>query len=117
MADPNIWIINKAGHPYHKALDVVPDGNLRFFTQGRVNPLYFDRLLSEIATGVARYATESDYILVCGTPILTGMVTALWLTRFPTIRYLQWNAVRREYEIAVTEKDDLAKLLEAEMFT
>lgn len=113
----NIWIVNKSGHPYHKALETVPEGTLRSFTEGRVNPLQFDRVLSEISRGIARYAMEEDYILVCGTPILTGMVTALWLARFPTIRYLQWHAVRREYIISVTDREHLARLLESEMFT
>jgi hypothetical protein len=113
---PNIWIINKAGHPYHRALDKIPGATLRSFTEGRVNPLNFDRLLQDIAKGVAQYATEDDYILVCGTPILSAMVTALWLARFNQIRFLQWNAVRREYMISTTDKDDIATLLEREMF-
>jgi hypothetical protein len=108
---PTIWIVNDSGHPFEKALDLIPEGTLRRFTVGSVNPLRLDRLNFGLAEGVA-YAKESDYIIVSGTPMISTMVAVLWFLRFNEARFLQWNAKKREYELATVTREGLENLLE-----
>ena len=109
---PAIWIVNDGGHPYEKALDIVPNGEFRRFTIGNVNPLRLDRLNFGLAEGIARYAKAGDYIIVSGTPMISTMVGVLWFLRFDEARFLQWNAKRRKYELTTLSRESLENLLE-----
>lgn len=112
---PTIWIGNEAGHPYHRALDVVPGADLKPLTIGNVNPLLFDRLSYEIAKGIVNYVDREDYLLISGTPMISGIAVHLWLLHHGKIKILQWNAKRREYELIEKEADDMSEILQREL--
>jgi len=112
---PTIWIVNESGHPYHLALNTVPDATLRPFTIGTINPFRVDRLSSEIATGVVKYSHADDYVLLSGTPILNAIVIAIWLLHHRNCKILQWNAKKGEYALSNLSQDNLAALIEKEM--
>lgn len=111
MPAPTIWIINEAGHPYEKALELVPGAELKPLTLGDINPLKVDRLNWHIARGVARFAKADDYLLISGSPIINAMAVLLWVIWFGQARILQWNAKFRNYELASVNEEELEKLL------
>lgn len=112
LEKPVIWIINDAGHPYHKALELLPNAEFRRFTQGNVNPLRLDRMNYGLAEGIAKFASEEDYLIVSGTPMISTMVGILWFLRFSSARFLQWNAKRQAYELSTVRREDLERLLD-----
>ncbi|HET7322072.1 MAG TPA: hypothetical protein VFI96_06230 [Longimicrobiaceae bacterium] len=114
---PTIWIINEAGHPYHRALDLISDAELKPLTLGDINPLRTDRLNYHLAEGIGKYGKVEDYLLISGTPMVNAMAVLLWTLRFGEARILQWNAMRskRCYELTTVVKEDLEHLLESFM--
>lgn len=112
---PIIWIVNDAGHNYEKALELIPNGELRPFTVGNVNTLYIDRMNYDLAKGMVTYADRDDYVIWCGRPGVNAMVTTLWMLQFGQIKILQWNAKFRKYELRTVTKEDLSTLLDRVM--
>lgn len=110
-----IWIANEAGHPYQKALDLIPDAALRPLTLDNVNPLRVDRLTSHLARGIGSYAKEEDYLLISGTPMINALCLAIWLEKFDFCRVIQWNAAQRKYELSTIERDNLQFQIERQM--
>lgn len=112
---PTIWIVNEAGHSYHKAKDAVPDAELRPLTVGNVNPLAIDRLAYEVSRGITKMSKPDDYILIAGTPVLNALVMTLWILHHGVCQFLQWDAKNREYRLFTFERVDLEELLERQM--
>lgn len=112
---PTIWISNKAGHPYHKALKTVPGAELKALTKGNVNPLRLDRLNDAIAEGIVLYTQPDDYLIISGTPTVPTMCVLLWMMQHGRCNILQWNATQREYEKTTLVMEDLKFLLEDKM--
>lgn len=106
---PVVWVVNKAGHDYS---DAERYGELKALTLDSINPLAVDRLANHLARGIARFARPEDYVLVSGTPVITGLTFTLWLSRFDELQLLQWNAKAREYELRVVTQNQLSNLLE-----
>jgi hypothetical protein len=109
---PTVWIVNNCGHPYE---DAKRFGELESLTIGNVNPLRPDRLCWNIAQGIAKYASEKDFLLVSGTPTVNMLALELWLGRFGYAQLLQWNAKKKEYELSVLKRDHMLTLLEQAM--
>jgi hypothetical protein len=109
---PTVWIVNESGHDYDKALEAVPNGELKPLTVGRVNPHQVDRLSDEIAQGIGRYAQPGDYLLISGTPVLNLLAGILWSMRFGDMNLLQWDAKFREYKKYKVDDGNLRRLLE-----
>lgn len=109
---PTIWIINEAGHEYSKALDVVPNGELKPLTVDNINPLQVDRTLAHIAKGIAKYSRPTDYVLISGTPILSLLVGAVWFEIHDQMQILQWNAKAREYELSTIASSQVGDILD-----
>lgn len=112
---PTIWIVNEAGHNYSKALDLIPSGELKPLTLGDINPLRIDRLTQNLARGIARYVSKSDYMLISGTPVLNAIALTLWLLQHNSCKILQWNAKQREYELSTLNLDNFSRLLDSEL--
>ena len=113
--NPTIWIVNEAGHNYEKALDLIPNGELKPLTLGDVNPLRVDRLSQNLARGIARYVRESDYMLISGTPVLNAIALTLWMIQHRSCKLLQWNAKLREYELSTITLDNFTRILDKEL--
>lgn len=110
-----IWVANEAGHSYEKALDIVPEADIKPLTLGNINPLNFDRLSYHIARGVTHFVKRDDYLLISGTPVVNAVAMHIWLLHFGRIKLLQWNAKRREYELTEKENDDFKNLIQREL--
>lgn len=115
MAKTNIWVVNEAGHDYSKALDLLPDAELKPLTLGDVNPLQLDRLAYHVSRGIVRYSSHEDYVLISGTPALNAIVVTLWILHHGKINILQWDARRREYKLFSMTKKTMESILEKEM--
>jgi hypothetical protein len=107
-----IWIINEAGHEYEKALDVVPNAELKPLTVDNINPLQVDRTLNHLAKGIAKYSHSSDYVLVSGTPILSLLVGAIWFGLHEEMQILQWNAKVKKYELSTITERQISALID-----
>lgn len=106
---PVVWVVNKAGHDYS---DAERYGELKALTLDDINPLAVDRLANHLARGIASFAKPEDYVLVSGTPIITGLTFAMWLMHFDQLQVLQWNAKSREYELQTITRNQVSNLLE-----
>lgn len=103
-----VWIINKGGHPYAPAKRF---GNLVPLTEGRINPFRPDRLALEASKKLV-LAKQDDFLLLGGPPMLCCLVFFLWLSKFPTVNLLQWDAKEREYVVKTMDGEELQKLAE-----
>jgi hypothetical protein len=112
---PTIWVINDAGHPVHKALDLVPNAEIKPLTLGDINPLRVDRTAHHIARGITKYGKDGDYLLLSGYLTVNVIAVSLWLLFFGNIRIIQWNAKKKHYELTDKTEDDLRSLLQREM--
>ena len=115
MPETNIWVVNEAGHDYSKALDLLPDAELKPLTLGDVNPLQLDRLAFHVSRGIVRYSSPDDYVLISGTPALNAVVMTLWILHHGKINLLQWDARRREYKLFTMTRDTMESTLDTEM--
>jgi hypothetical protein len=108
--DRKVWIVNDGGHDFSKA-EVY--GTLHRITDGQVNPFGTDRLAKRISKAIS-LAHEDDYVLVSGTPVITGLVLFLWLSYFPRCNLLQFDAraPARDYQLTPVERDHLLTVLE-----
>jgi hypothetical protein len=109
-----VWIVNEAGHPYD---DAKRFGELRALTRGHVNTLRVDRVMYDLAIGIGRYASEEDYLLISGTPMLNALALALWMIRFKEAKILQWYASQKKYQLNTISEGHCAELLERALVT
>jgi hypothetical protein len=110
-----VWVANAAGHPYHKVLSLVPDAEIKSLTMDDVNPLEIDRLMWHLARGIGKYVQADDYLLISGTPMVNAAAFTLWLLHFGRCNLVQWNAVKRAYELKNVERENLGRILEQHM--
>ncbi len=111
--EATVWIANEAGHPYHKVRDILGDGvRIKPLSLGDVNPLRVDRLSWHLARGIARFATEKDYLLISGSPVVNALALTLWLQMFQTCQLVLWDAKKSEYIISTVERENLANILQ-----
>lgn len=110
-----IWIANDAGHPTHKALDLVPGAEIRALTLGDINPLYLDRVAYHVARGITHYTSPDDYLIMSGYQVVSAMVFHFWLTHHGRIRLLLWNPRRQLYTLSEKTNEDFVDLLQREM--
>lgn len=107
--DRTVWIVNRSGHDYSEAEKY---GKLKPLTIDDVNPLQVDRLASHLARGIGSFASEGDFLLISGTPIINGLAIHLWLRHFGSCKVLQWNAKARDYELTTLTDKQLGTVLE-----
>ena len=91
---PTVWIVNAAGHDYS---DASRFGDLKPLSVGNISPLRVDRVMFSFSEGIGRRATEDDYLLISGSPMLNALAVVMWLRRFPECKVLQWDAKQRSY--------------------
>lgn len=106
-----VWIVNQVGHDYSKAERF---GELKPLTMGTVG-LRVDRLVWHLSRGIGKFASEDDYLLIAGTPLVNALALAVWLTRFKEAHLLIWNAKAQDYEIARVSREALAYTMEANL--
>lgn len=102
-----VWLTNKGGHDYsslEKYGRVIP------LTTGAINPFNPDRLLIGLGHHLSM-AKESDYVGVSGLPIVTALVVAMWLERFPQVHLLQWSIRADKYVYTVVKKAAIVRNL------
>lgn len=97
---PVVWIVNEGGHTYEKAEQF---GRLIALTRGNVNHFNLDRLMVNVGPRL-QAATEDDYLLVSGTPILNGLVVSMWLAKFSKANLLQWSTRADGYVLIVLHR-------------
>lgn len=112
---PTIWIVNRAGHPYELALEVVPGAELKSLTIGDVNPLRVDRLVWHLARGVVLFSKSEDYLLISGTPILSAISLVIWLVFHQKAKILQWDAKKRVYVLSTVTLDQIKTVVQREL--
>ncbi len=102
---PIVWIINDGGHDYSKA---EVHGRMVPMTTGGINPFSPDRLMVNLASRL-RNATEEDFAIVGGSPMLNGIVMSMWLERFDKMKCLVWSNKKERYEIVTVTKGAIVK--------
>ena len=108
-----VWIVNEAGHPYHKIEDTVKGKVIITpLTIGKVNPLRPDRIAWEMARSIAKLSTSRDILLISGSPVVNAIALTLWLQMHQTCRLALWDAVNREYRLATVDRDNLERILQ-----
>lgn len=100
-----VWIANEGGHSYKQAEKF---GRLIPLTKGSVNYFNLDRLMVTIGPKLQSVHPD-DYMLVSGTPVIVGLVIAMWLARFDHINILQWSQSRGTYIEIVLHREAVEK--------
>lgn len=108
-----VWIINDAGHDFSKAERF---GALKRLTVGNINPFHLDRLARDLSVGIVQDATPDDYLLISGTPILSGLALHLWLTRHGACKVLQWDAKKQDYRLSTFTLDTARAIVDKALF-
>lgn len=91
---PVVWLVNEGGHDYK---DAERFGRIMSMTTRQVNPFNPDRLMVRLSERL-RMATEDDWVVVGGSPMLNGLVMSMWLIRFGKMNCLQWSWKGNNYE-------------------
>ncbi len=76
---PIVWLINKGGHDYS---DAERFGRVMAMTTKSINPFSPDRLMVVLSSRI-RQASEEEFIVIGGSPMLNGIAISMWLVRFP----------------------------------
>ena len=98
---PVVWIVNKGGHDYGPA-DVY--GRTVPITTDSINPFNLDRMMVLIKARIV-HADPNDFVLISGSPILNGVVLAMWLERFGKVNILQYSKRKFKYERLLLTKE------------
>ena len=109
---PTIWVVNEAGHDYTAALELIPGSSISYLSQGNINPLFFDRMVDNFATGIARYVAKEDYLLIAGTPPANAVCYLLWIMLFEECKALLWDAKQSKYKIVKLTLDHVRGTLQ-----
>lgn len=110
---PIVWIVNEAGHPYDKIRNKrgFENAELRPLTMDSINPLRPDRLTWDLAKGIVEYTQRDHYVLISGTPVVNMLTGILWLLQWGKMQLIQWNAIKREYEVSTIELENFRSIL------
>lgn len=108
MRSPKVWIVNDGGHDYSKARQF---GELDVLTEGDVPVFKLERVWKNLCLKILE-AQPDDYVLISGTPILTGLVLHLWFLTFGECNILQFDAKSRRYQPDTLDPVTLAETLE-----
>lgn len=106
---PTVWLVNESGHDY---TDAETYGQLRAITVHNIDPFNVDRLMWQISHVIARLSHRDDYLLISGTPILTGLAMTMWLKTHDQCNILQWHAKDRVYVLSTITRDQLDNLVQ-----
>lgn len=109
---PVVWLVNEGGHPYEKAEKF---GRIIPVTVGTINVFNPDRLMVNVSHRL-RMAIDSDYVAISGSPVLNGLMMAMWLKRFERMNLLLWSHRDTDYKLTTITRSAMEKqaLLEAE---
>jgi len=102
-----VWVVNYAGHDYS---DAERFGELAFITKGYVSRGHLDRLLYEVAEGVAK-SKPSDWLLPSGLITLNVLAAACWLHKHQHLRLLLWDNKRSQYREMKIREGQLDSLI------
>ena len=108
-----VWIVNEAGHDYDKAVAIAgEDCRFSHLTEDSINPHRVDRLSKHIARGIIKYAKETDFILISGTPMVNVLAVWIWMKHFKKCQVLQWDAKHREYRLTTLEDNTISSTMQ-----
>lgn len=109
-----IWIANSAGHSgYEKAKEITgPDAQIKPLTLGSINSLHVDRLMWELARGIANFVKREDYLIFSGTAIIPAAALVLWLEMHGECNVLLWYAAKKKYILHTITKDNVQNILD-----
>jgi hypothetical protein len=111
---PTVWIVNEAGHDYDKARDIAgANARFSFLTEDEINPHRVDRLSKHIARGIIHHASEDDFVLISGTPMVNVLAIWIWMIHFKKCQVLQWDAKQRVYRLTTIEEDSTRKMMQS----
>lgn len=88
-----VFIANVSGHDYTRAKRF---GDLIGVTQRRVDITHTDRLELDVQS-VLRNASDKDYLLVSGSPVVNALCIAYLLNKHGHVNMLFWDALERDY--------------------
>ena len=108
-----VWIVNEAGHDYRKATEIAGD-NCRFsqLTEDEINPHRVDRLSKHLARGIIKYAKDTDFVLISGTPMVNVLAIWIWMTHFKKCQVLQWDAKQRKYRLTTLDESGTRSMMQ-----
>jgi hypothetical protein len=72
MHKPTIYVVNAAGHSYDAAHEFSPHPMVHL-SEGRVNIFDTSQITAEFAEKLQNFHPEYDYLLLSGSPVLTGI--------------------------------------------
>jgi hypothetical protein len=109
-----IFVANYSGHPYDLAKNTVGENSeIVPLTLGNVNPTLVDRLAFTMSEKLVEYdATEEDYLLLSGTPVVNAVAASVWATLFEKTQLLIWDSKSDGYYPAALTRSNITRMIE-----
>lgn len=87
--------MNNSGYPYES---LEKYGEIVFLTQGSINHNRLNVLITKMGN-LLKASHEDDYLCISGNNFLCALATAIWGNMHNRCAFLNWNPVKKDYEI------------------
>ena len=94
MENSRVYVLNQGGHDVSKARKY---GQLISVTKGKVNVFATDRLMQEMRDKLKDFNSECDYLLICGSIVLSALTVKVLYEKFENFNILIYNCKSLEY--------------------
>jgi len=93
---PRVYVVNQCGHNIKPVLDVVPDAEVIYLSEGNVNIFNTDRVIKEFGLRLADSGPD-DYLLLSGSIAINLVAFGIMMERNQSVTLLLWQAREGRY--------------------
>lgn len=95
MDTPTIWVTN---WDQQDVSDAKRFGSVVNVTEGKVDVFKLDRLASQVKDIIDKMSRPGDYIVPCGSSVVTGLVMTYFARKHGAVRLLIFSHRDKKYE-------------------